>query len=152
MFMPNSYTCLRFHIVFSTKNRLPLVDDAIRDRLHEYIGGIARERGARLEAAGGTPDHVHLLISIHPQTALSDLLREIKAGASRWIHETFPARRAFGWQDGYAAFSVSHSNVDEVKAYIARQAEHHRKRTFQEEFLEFLRRHDIPFDERYIWK
>ena len=150
--MPSSYTCLRYHVIFSTKNRVPQIDPSIRDRLHEYVGGIIRDEKGRLIAAGGTPDHVHFLISTHPQIALSDLLRQVKASSSRWIHETFADLRDFGWQDGYGAFTVSHSNVGQVTKYIGEQEEHHRRVSFQEEFLEFLRRHDVPYDERYIWR
>ena len=150
--MPDSYTCLRCHVIFSTKNRVPQINPSIRDRLHEYLGGIIRDEKGRLIAAGGTPDHVHLLISAHPHTALSDLLRQVKAGSSRGIHETFADLTDFGWQDGYGAFTVSHSNVGQVTKYIVEQEEHHRQVSFQEEFIEFLRRHDVPFDERYIWR
>jgi putative transposase len=149
--VPNSYTCLHYHEIFSTKNRVPVLDPALRDRLHEYMGGIVRDAKGHLLAAGGTTDHMHFLISLHPQTALSDAMRVVKAGSSRWIHETFSALRAFAWQDGYGAFSVSFSNVGQVKDYIAGQEEHHRRVSFQEEFAEFLRRHEIPYDERYVW-
>ncbi|MBU0617492.1 MAG: IS200/IS605 family transposase [Planctomycetes bacterium] len=150
--MPSSYTGLRYHLIFSTKNRVPQINPSMRDRLHEYLGGIVRDEKGRLIAAGGTPDHVYLLISTHPQTALSDLLRQTKASSSRWIHETFADLRDFGWQDGYGAFTVSHSNVGQVTKYIAEQEEHLRRVSFQEEFIEFLRRHDVPYDERYIWR
>ena len=150
--MPNSYTCLRYHVIFSTKNRVPQIRPSIRDRLHEYVGGIVRDEKGRLIAAGGTPDHVHLLISTHPQTALSDLLRQVKASSSRWIHETLADLRDFGWQNGYGAFTVSHSNIGQVAKYIAEQEAHHRQVSFQEEFIEFLRRHDVAYDERYIWR
>ncbi len=150
--MPSSYTCLRYHVIFSTKNRVPQINPSIRDRLHEYVGGIIRDEKGRLLAAGGTLDHMHLLISAHPQVALSDLLRQAKASSSRWIHETFADLAGFGWQDGYGAFTVSQSNVGKVTRYIAEQEQHHRRISFQEEFIEFLRRHDVPYDERYIWR
>ena len=149
--MPNSYTCLYYHVIFSTKDRLPLIDPALRDRLHEYMGGIVRDEKGRLLAAGGTPDHVHLLLSLHPQKGLSDILRQIKASSSRWMHETAASLRDFAWQDGYGAFTASYSNLAQVKQYIADQEQHHRRVSFQEEFVEFLRRHEIPYDERYIW-
>jgi len=149
--MPSSYTCLRYHVIFSTKNRLPLIGDAMRPRLHEYLGGIVRDNDGRLLAAGGAADHVHLLLSSHASRALSDLLREVKAGSSRWMHKTFPELKEFAWQDGFGAFTVSQSSVESVRRYIAEQAEHHRNITFQEEFIEFLKRHDVTYDERYIW-
>jgi REP element-mobilizing transposase RayT len=98
------------------------------------------------------PDHVHLLVSVSKERALSDLLRTLKANSSRWIHETYPDRRGFAWQAGYGAFSVSNSGLDPVRGYIASQAEHHRRHTFQEEFVLFLQRHGIAFDERYLWE
>ena len=150
--MPNSYTCLRYHVIFSTKNRLPQIGEMMRSRLYEYLGGIIRDNQGRLLAAGGTADHVHLLVSLHPQRAMSDVLREVKAGSSRWIHESFADLETFAWQDGYGAFSVSYSNVDEGRQYLLTQEEHHRRVSFQEEFIEFLKRHDLAYDERYIWR
>ena len=150
--MPNSYTCLRYHLIFGTNDRKPQIDPSIRNRLHEYLGGIIRDEKGRLIAAGGMPDHVHLLVSTHPQTALSDLLRQVKASSSRWIHQTFAHLAGFAWQDGYGAFTVSHSNLTAVERYIAEQELHHRRVSFQEEFVEFLRRHEVAYDERYIWR
>jgi REP element-mobilizing transposase RayT len=149
--VPNSYTCLYYHVIFGTKERVPLIDAALRDRLHEYMGGIVRDEKGRLLTAGGTPDHVHLLLSLHPQKGLSDILRQIKASSSRWMHETVASLRDFAWQDGYGAFTASYSSLAQVKQYIANQEQHHRRVSFQEEFVEFLRRHEIQYDERYIW-
>jgi len=149
--MPNSYTCLHYHLIFATKNRKPFLQPELRDRLHEYLGGIIRDNQGRLLAAGGMADHVHLLIGLHPGTALSDLLCQVKSSSSKWIHETFAGLRGFGWQDGYGAFSVSSSALEQVRRYIAGQEEHHRTVSFQEEFIEFLTRHNVPYDERYIW-
>jgi len=139
------------HLVFSTKQRAPLIRDEIASRLYPYLGGIATSSKGVLICVGGMPDHVHLLVSLGRESSLSELLRELKANSSRWIHETFPDQKSFAWQSGYAAFSVSHSRLSDVRAYIENQAEHHRVRTFQEEFLELLRRHDLTFDERYVW-
>src|SRR5262245_44322871 len=105
------------------------------------MGGIARNEKCVLLAAGGVPDHVHLLVSLSKEIAVADVLRLIKTNSSKWIHETFPAMASFAWQAGYGAFSVSYSNTDAVKRYIANQAEHHRVKTFQEEFVMFLKRH-----------
>ena len=149
--MPSSYTCLHYHLIFSTKRRVPRISPAIRDRLYQYIGGIIRDQNGRLIAAGGTPDHVHLLVSLHAQTALSDLLRNVKAGSSKWVHQTIDGMADFGWQDGYGAFTLSFSNLAQVTEYIADQEQHHRRVSFQEEFVAFLKRHEIPYDERYIW-
>jgi len=148
--MPQSLAALYCHIVFSTKNREPVIDEQIRERLYAYMGGVIGERKSVLLSAGGMPDHVHLLVSFGREWCVSDMVRDVKASSSRWIHETFD-RRAFAWQAGYGAFSVSYSSLDSVKSYLARQQEHHAKRSFQDEFREFLRKHDIEYDERYVW-
>jgi REP element-mobilizing transposase RayT len=149
--MPASFTCLHFHIVFSTKHREKLLADDRLPPLFKYIGGILDNKRCKLVDSGGMPDHVHLLTSHHKQVSVADIVRDIKANSSRWIHEQFPDLRGFAWQEGYGAFAVSYSLLDDVKAYLASQAEHHRTRTFQDEFRAFLERHDIPYDERYIW-
>jgi REP element-mobilizing transposase RayT len=149
--MPQSFTSLHYHLIFSTKAREPFIDAALRPRLYEYIGGILRAHDSVLLAAGGMPDHVHLLVSLGKERAIAEILRIIKANSSRWVHETFLDRQAFAWQTGYAAFTVSLANLDSVKAYLAGQEEHHRKRTFKEELIAFLRRHRIEYDERYLW-
>ena len=150
--MPQSFTCLHHHIIFSTKNRLPQITPDLKTRLYAYLGGIIANRECTLLAAGGIADHIHLLVAIQPQVALSNLLRDIKSNSSKWIHDTFPEHRAFAWQDGYSAFAVSFSNIEQVRKYLAIQEEHHQRRTFQEELIDFLRRHEIPYDDRYIWK
>ena len=114
------------------------------------MGGICRKENGQLFAAGGTADHVHLLASIHPSVSVSDMLRKVKASSSKWIHETFPEHKGFAWQEGYGAFSVSQSNVEQVRRYIEQQEEHHRHISFDEEFIEFLERHGLPYDERYV--
>ena len=149
--MPSSFVSMNCHIVFSIKNREPLIVPDMAPRLYEYIGGTARRTGNRLLAAGGMPDHVHLLMSLGKQEAIADTVRDVKSNSSHWIHETFPQLRGFAWQAGYGAFSVSFSMADDVKRYIAGQQDHHRVRTFKEEFIAFLERHNIEYDERYIW-
>ena len=149
--MPQSFVCMNCHIVFSTKNRERLIMPDIAPRLYQYIGGIARQTGSRLITAGGMPDHVHLMVSLGKQTSVADAVRNIKSNSSRWIHETFDNLRGFAWQTGYGGFAVSYSNLDEVKRYIANQQEHHRMRTFKEEIIAFLKRHNIEYDERYVW-
>ncbi len=114
------------------------------------MGGIFKKDNGQLFAAGGTADHVHQLASIHPSVSVSDMLRKLKANSSKWIHETFPEHRGFAWQEGYGGFSVSQSNVEQVCRYIEQQEEHHRRVTFDEEFIEFLERHGIPYDHRYL--
>ena len=149
--MPHSFACLHYHLIFSTKHRLPQITPDFAGRLYEYMGGIVRAENGCLLTSGGMPDHVHLLVSLPAKPSVADCLRIIKANASKWVHETFPDKHAFAWQEGYGAFSVSLSNDGNVERYIARQEEHHRRMTFQEEFLEFLKRHRVPYDEKYIW-
>ena len=149
--MPQSFTCLHDHLIFSTKGRTPSIDSEIQARLWEYLGGIVRNADGIAIQIGGTADHVHLLVSLRQDRALSDFMRELKAGASGWIHDTFPHLSNFAWQAGYGAFTVSHSGLDVVKTYIATQEEHHRKLSYQDEFRAFLIKHGIEFDEKYLW-
>jgi putative transposase len=148
--MPQTYICSYHHFIFSTKHRVPQITSDLRQRLYEYMGGIFHHENARLIAAGGTEDHVHLLASLNQRTALSEIMRLVKANSSKWIHETLPGKDDFGWQDGFAAFSVSFSNLERVQKYIDEQATHHRRQSFEEELIKFLKRHHIPYDERYI--
>ncbi len=149
--MPQSFVSLTVHIVISTKHREPLITEAVRARLFEYMGGTFRAHDCVLLAAGGMPDHVHLVVSLGKQIAVSDILREVKSSSSKWVHDTFAGQSGFAWQSGYGAFAVSYSNLPTLKRYIDNQAEHHRVRTFQEEFIAFLKRHHIQYDERYLW-
>jgi putative transposase len=149
--MPQSFGCLNYHLIFSTKNRSPLLVGDLPARLHAYVGGIVRNENGWLLAAGGMPDHIHLLTALGRESSVADIVRQIKVSSSRWIHETIPDLRAFAWQTGYAAFTVSYSHIETVKRYIANQSDHHRTVTFQEEFLAFLRRHNLEFDEQYLW-
>jgi len=148
--MPDSYTHLLYHIVFSTKDRHPLIKADHQVRLYDYIGGTIRAAGGISLELNGTEDHVHLLAKLRPDRALSDVLRDLKANASGWMHEVFPSLKNFSWQRGYGAFTVSYSNVEEVRHYIARQKEHHQKISFRDEFIQFLRANGIEYDERYI--
>ncbi len=150
--MPSSYCALYSHVIFSTKHREPWLREALRPRLFAYIGGIIRAEKGVLLAAGGIEDHVHLLIRDHQTVAMSDLMRDVKANSSRWIHETFDDLPMFGWQDGFAAFSVSASNLDDLRGYLAKQVDHHRAVPFKDELLAFLRKHEIEFDERYVFE
>jgi putative transposase len=142
---------LNIHIVFSTKNRQPLILPEWEDRLHGVIGGTLRTVKSMLLCAGGVEDHIHLLVSLARDLSVSDAVRNIKTDSSKWIHETFADLTAFHWQDGYAAFSVSHSQLEIVKAYIANQKIHQRKQSYQDEVRQFLRLHEIEPDERYMW-
>ena len=148
--MGSTYFKIWMHIVFGTKERRPLIDDEWRARLHDYLGGCIRTAKGVSEAIGGTRDHVHILASLRPVHSLSDFMREIKAVSSLWVHEEIGSA-GFGWQEGYGAFSVSESNVGAVRRYVQNQEEHHRVRTFDEEWATLLAKHRIelkPFDTR----
>src|SRR5262249_55974553 len=121
------------------------------DRLYEYTGGIVRDTGCLLLAMGGMPDHVHLLVSLGRTVTVANLLRETKGGSSEWVHKNIPGMTEFAWQAGYGVFSVSYSQVQRVKTYIANQAQHHQKRTYQDELRELLRKHGEKWDEQYLW-
>ncbi|HJZ81491.1 MAG TPA: IS200/IS605 family transposase [Pyrinomonadaceae bacterium] len=148
--MGHSYTNLLYHIVFSTKDRRPLITPDYEVRLYDYIGGTIREPGGISLALNGTEDHLHLLAKLRPDRALSDALRKLKANASGWMHRVFPRLEDFTWQQGYAAFTVSQSNVQEVRRYIARQKHHHQNISLRDEFIRFLIANEIEFDERYL--
>ena len=147
-----SYVSSYFHCVFSTKERRPLITPELRERLWPFLGGIARQNKMKAVEIGGVADHVHLLLSLPATMPISKAMQLIKGGSSKWIHETFPNQRLFSWQEEYGAFSVSVSQLDKTIAYIRDQPEHHRKLTFQEEFLRLLKKHGIEYDERYLWK
>ncbi|RKY11212.1 MAG: IS200/IS605 family transposase [Planctomycetota bacterium] len=149
--MAGAYSCLRYHLVFSTKDREPFITTQISSRLHEYLGGIIKGNGGLPLAIGGTTNHVHLLVSLRPDTSVSEIVRVLKSNSSKWIHENFLQCKTFAWQRGYGAFSVSRSQSGSVKAYIADQLKHHRTRSFEDEFVEFLKRNGIEYDSRYIW-
>ena len=146
-----SYTSCYFHCVFSTKERRKLITPALEKRLWPFLGGIARQNGMKAIIVGGVEDHIHILLSLPPTMPVAKAMQLIKGGASKWIHETFPEQRLFGWQRKYTAFSVSVSQLDTVTIYIQNQREHHRTRNFQEEFLELLQKHRVEYDERYLW-
>ncbi|MGH9839758.1 MAG: IS200/IS605 family transposase [Blastocatellia bacterium] len=150
--MPQSYVNLIYHIVFSTKDRKPIITAACESRLHEYIGGTIRGLGGIALAINGTEDHVHVLAKLRQDKAVSDVLRDLKANASGWMHNVFPDMKDFAWQNGYGAFTVSASQVDTVKNYIANQKVHHQKQSFQDEFVATLQQNDVEFDEKYLWK
>lgn len=148
--MASTLCCNLVHVIYSTKDREPLIQPDLAPRLYAYLGGIARNRNSSVLAAGGVADHMHLLIDLHQSCALADLVRDLKANSSRWMHEDVQAP-GFGWQSGYAAFSVSKSNVDAVAHYINHQREHHTQRSFKEELIEFLDKHGVAYDPKYIF-
>jgi putative transposase len=149
--MPQSFTNLIYHIVFSTKNRQPLITDDVKSRLFDYIGGTIRKQGGIALAINGMSEHVHVLAKFRPDRALSDVLRDLKANSSGWMHEVFPELKDFSWQNGYGAFTVSASQVEKVKEYIANQEKHHLKiGSFRDGFVKLLKANEIEFDERYL--
>lgn len=147
--MSSTHLSLHYHIVFGTKNHEPLITLAWRDRLHAYLGGVIRTLNGVPEAIGGAADHVHLLIGLRATHTLADVLREIKSVSSGWVHQEVGVS-SFAWQEGYGVFTVSASQLENVRGYIQQQEEHHRTRTFQEEYLALLQRSGIEFDKRYV--
>ena len=149
--MPGSYSCLLCHVVFSTKERLTLVGPAIRERLWDYMGGILRHHRCSPIEIGGTADHVHVLMGVERDQCVADAVRDLKANSTRWLREEYPELAHFAWQNGYGAFSVGIAGLERNRQYIRTQEEHHRTRSFQEEFIAFLERHGVEYDTRYIW-
>jgi putative transposase len=149
--MSHSYSSTLMHCVWSTKERRRLLKPELRDRLWPYIGGIARENEMKAVEIGGVEDHIHALVSLPATLPLAKAMQLLKGGSSKWIHDTFPSQREFAWQEGYGAFSVSISGLEETRAYIRNQEEHHRTRTFEQEYTAFLKRHGIEYDERYVF-
>jgi REP element-mobilizing transposase RayT len=148
--MSDSYTNLLYHFVFSTKERRKLITVEYEARLYDYIGGIIRGLGGISLELNGTEDHIHLLAKLRPDRAISDVLRDLKSNATGWMHDVFPSVKNFCWQRGYGAFTLSQSNVEEVRTYIRHQKEHHQKISFRDEFIQFLRENGIQYDERFI--
>jgi putative transposase len=139
------------HIVFSTKHRVPLIDDAIENELHSYLGGICNNLECHVLKVGGYKDHIHILCQLSKKIALMKLLEEVKSHSSKWIKTKGEAYANFYWQDGYGAFSVNPYDVDVVVEYIKNQHQHHAKKTFKEEYLKVLKKNNVDYDERYLW-
>lgn len=149
--MPGTHSQILLHVTFATKERRRQVTPETAERLYAFIGGIIRAEKGTLYEIGGCEDHLHLYLRWRTDAPIADLLREVKARSSKWIHETFPLAASFAWQEGYAVFSVSKSQEPAVRNYIAGQAEHHKTEGFQAELLRLLRLHGIDFDERYVF-
>jgi REP element-mobilizing transposase RayT len=147
-----SYVSSYFHCIFSTKERRPFITPPLRERLWPFLGGIARQNKMKAIEIGGVEDHVHILLSLPSTINIAKAMQLLKGGSSKWIHETFPEHWLFVWQEEYGAFSVSVSQLDKTIQYIQNQATHHRKMTFQEEFLALLKKHRIECDTRHLWK
>ncbi len=150
--MAQSLAQIYLHIIYSTKQREPfLIDNNIRQEMHAYSAGTIKAYGSHPLIVGGTADHVHILCTLPKTETYAKLIGESKRNSSKWIKTKNPKLSSFQWQSGYGAFSVSHSLVSNVQEYIQNQEEHHQVRTFQEEFREFLTKHEIEFDEDYVW-
>jgi putative transposase len=149
--MPQSLASLHIHLVFRTKNRETLITDDVRPHLHAYMATVLQNLGATPVLINSVEDHIHLLFDLGRTTSVSKAVEDIKKSSSKWIKTQGAEFAAFAWQAGYGAFAVSESNVEAVRQYVANQREHHRKKSFQEEYRQFLERHRIPFDEKYVW-
>jgi putative transposase len=150
--MPQSYTQLLYHIVYSTKDRQPWLIPPIRERLYPYLGGAIRDEGGTALCIGGVDDHIHILARLRQDKAISAVIGAIKANSSGWIHREFSDLASFAWQAGYGAFTVSKSQQHRVGAYIEKQEEHHRRKPFKEKLIALLDAHQIEYDERYLWE
>ena len=149
--MPQSLAAVYVHLIFSTKNRSPLIRPQVEEELYKYLAGTLRNLDSPMLCAGGAEDHIHILLRLSRKIDLASLVEAIKTGSSKWIKTKGNEYREFFWQAGYGAFSIGQSGIEQLKRYIARQREHHRKKTFQQEYREFLRKYEIEYDERYVW-
>ena len=149
--MPTTLSRILLHVIFSTKRSACLITADLQPRLYAYIGGIVRDEKGTLLEIGGMPDHVHLVTRFKADKSVSHMLQLIKANSSKWANERPEQNSRFSWQTGYAAFTVSESQVGAVRDYVRRQEEHHRISSFREELLTLLRKHEIEYDERYLW-
>ena len=147
-----SYVSSYSHCVFSAKDRRPLITTQLRERLWPFLGGIARENKMKAVSIGGVADQVHLLLSLPATMPIAKAMQLIKGGSSKWVHETFPDQRLFAWQVKYGALSVSVSQLDRITKSIESQEEHHRKMSFQDEFIALLRKHNLEYEDRYLWE
>lgn len=150
--MPNTYSQLYIHIVFSVKGRQNLIQKKWEDELQKYICGIVNGKEQKVYAIGGVADHIHILVSIKPNVAISDLARDIKTNSSKWINERRLVVGKFQWQEGFGAFSYAHSQLDNIIAYINNQETHHHRKTFKEEYLEMLHKFDVEYDEKFLFE
>jgi len=149
--MPQSLSNILVHVIFSTKNRAPLIDPDIEGELYPYLASICQACKSPSHAIGGTDDHVHIGLTLGRTISVADLLEEIKRSSSKWMKTKGSRYAGFAWQNGYGAFSIGQSQMPALKRYIANQKKHHESRTSQEEFREFLKRYQVPYDERYVW-
>jgi len=149
--MPQSLANVIIHLVFSTKDRVPLIGAPVRPNLHAYLATVVRNAGCECLRVGGTADHVHLAVRLSRTLALADLVEEVKTSSSKWLKPQTVELGVFAWQRGYGVFSTGPTDLDALLAYIDGQADHHRTRTFQDEYRAFLTKYGIAYDERYVW-
>ena len=149
--MSGTFTNLLYYVVFSTKHREPIIHRTLQSELYKYMSGIVRNHGGVLLEIGGMPDHVHCIAKFKPDVSVSKMVGLIKSNSSKWANERSEKQGRFSWQVGFGAFSVSESQLAHVRQYVFGQEEHHRQMSFQEEYLKLLKRHDIEYDERYLW-
>lgn len=149
--MPNTFSQIYIQVVFAVQNREALIGSTWEERLYQFITGIVRNKGQKMIAINGMPDHIHLFIGLKPTCILSDLVREIKKSSNSFINENKLVQTRFNWQEGYGAFSYSHSQIDAVAKYVLNQKVHHRKTSFKEEYIDFLKKFEIDFDEKYLF-
>ncbi len=150
--MANTYTQIHLHLIFAVQNRKSLIQNSWKDRLYEYITGIVQQNTHKMIIINGMPDHLHIAIGMRPTQSLSDLMQDIKGNSSKWINDNKLAAGKFQWQEGYGAFSYNKSLLPKLIDYIKNQEAHHKKKTFLEEYKEFLKAFEIEYDERYIFK
>lgn len=150
--MPNTFTQIYIHIIFAVKNRNALIKSEWEEKLYRYITGIVTNKNQKMMQINGMPDHIHFLAGMKPDCCISDLVREIKKSTVDYIKENKFTKFDFSWQSGFGAFSVSHSQIDKVIKYIINQKEHHRKKSFKEEYFEFLKKYNVEYDERYVFE
>ena len=150
--MPNTYTQIYIHVVFAIRNREALISSTWKERLHKYITGIIQNQGHKLISINTMPDHVHVFIGMRPDAALSDLVRDVKRDSTNFINQEIRLQGRFGWQKGFGAFSYSHSQIDSVAKYIQNQEEHHRKKSFREEYEGMLKEFAVAYDVKYVFE
>src|SRR5688572_11326458 len=151
MTMPQSLASILVHLIFSTKNRQPMIEPVIESELHPYLATVFRGLDSPALTMNNTADHIHILFRLGRKISLAKVVEEVKSSSSKWIKTKGPQYKLFYWQNGYGAFSIGESGVAALKTYIAKQKEHHRKKTFQQEFREFLAKYRVEYDERYVW-
>ena len=150
--MANTYTQIYLQFIFAVQDRVSLVQSSWEVDLYKYITGIIQNKGHKLIAINGIPNHLHIFIGYKPHQLIPDLLQDIKGFSSKWINKQGFVKAKFRWQESYGAFSYSHSQIDSVVKYIANQKEHHKRKTFQEEYFEFLKKYNVPFEDKYVLK